>query len=266
MAVNTLINDSQEINRFFLNLSREGSTGIIRPIDAPTLGVKFKFGKTRLKEHPIALQLIGISTYGLEKLKEYKDLKIEVFGQDKRVSFEARTLKVGNNGIWVSLPHEVINSERRERQRYITNDSHTPFFDPGGWTINPDDITAPPLFSLYKPISTWCRIMDISFDGICFETRFPAIIGWVEKNPIFKDSRIILPMKRPYAVPTELRWTKRIRERVRVEDNTFISIQKYKFGVKYQDPKREFLREVAEFLKIMQVTKSPEGIKGVADG
>ncbi|SMF56505.1 hypothetical protein [Pseudobacteriovorax antillogorgiicola] len=256
MVQEKLISETEQIHKYLRDLALKDSTGIIRPVKATTLGVKFRFGRTKFNEKPFGIQLVDISQYGLNKLKDYKELQIEVFGQDRRVSFKSDLLKVSKYGIWVSVPVEVSKSERRQRQRYLTNEDHLPFFDPGNWAVEPDDISAPPVFGLYKPLAAWTLVVDISFGGLCVETRFPSIVNWVESNPHFKESMVQLPMKKGFQVETELRWTKRIRERVVTEDGLTLSIQKYKFGMQFIEPSREFLQSLTEFLKVMQITEN----------
>ena len=255
MAIQKLLTEVDDIRRYFGQLAKTKAAGIIRPVQNPGLGVKFRFGNVRLKSPPYAVQAVEISRYGLERLKEFDELDIEVFGQSRRVSFTTVALQFTDKGVWVDLPKELTKAERRSRARHPMSPKQCPFFDLGDWDLDPMDITAPPVFGLYKPISNWCMVADLSFGGICIETRFPAIIKRIEASKHFRSSRLIIPMKEPLKIATELRWTKRIREPIKVDNGLFVSIQKYRFGIQFKKPSREFLQYVAEYLKSLQVAE-----------
>lgn len=246
----------QEIADYIKDLALTDSTGIIRPIEEKKLGIKFRFGRTRFEERPYALQLIDISEYGLNRLKEFTRLKIEVFGQHKRIAFDSQILKVGSRSIWISLPKAVIESERRTRKRFLTDFNNLIFFNPKSWLVDGNDIAAPPVFGIYQPLASWTPVADVSFGGVCVETRFPSLLNWIESNPVCDHSEIILPMVGPCAVATELRWTKRIRERVKTDDSSTFAIQKYRFGLRFIEPSSEFEDQIAEFIKKLQLNEA----------
>ena len=163
----------------------------------------------------------------------------------------------------MSVPSSIEKTERRTRQRHACRHKKVPLFKPGDWEIDISDVSAPPVFGLYQPLANWTLVDDLSFGGLCVETRFPSVVSWLERSPSFEHSMVQLPMTKPFMVHTELRWSKRIRERIETEDGLELSIQKYKFGLEFMDPSMEFLQAVAEFLKIMDITKDAvQGDKG----
>jgi hypothetical protein len=249
------ISGLQEIMDYLQELAMMDSTGIIRPTTEKKLGIKFRFGRTRFEEKPYAFQLVDISEYGLCRLGDFRRLKIEVLGHSKRINFESQLLKVGSRSIWLALPTAVIESERRIRQRFSTTRDNMLFFNPKSWTVDGSDIAAPPIFGLYKPLASWTSVVDVSFGGVCVETRFPALLNWIEANPVCEQSELIIPMVGPCQVATELRWSKRIRERISNEDIS-IAIQKYRFGLKFMEPSSELLDHVGDFIKKLQMDEA----------
>lgn len=241
---------------YISQLTAVDSTGIIRPLEEKKLGIKFRFGRTRFDEKPFAVQLIDISDFGLSRLQDANRLKIEVFGQQKRISFECQILKIGNRSLWIALPKAVIESERRTRERFLTDIENMIFFNPKSWMVDGNDIAAPPIFGIYQPLASWTPVADVSFGGVCIETRFPSLLNWIEANPDCEQSEIIMPMIGPCSVVTELRWTKRIRERVKTEDTSSFAIQKYRFGLKFIDPTPEFEGQIADFINKLKINEA----------
>lgn len=243
----------QQIMDYIKDLAMSDSSGIIRPVETKKLGIRFRFGKSRFDEKPYAIQLIDISDFGISRLEEYSRLKIEVFGHKKRMSFESQVLKVGSRAIWISLPKAVIEAERRTRQRFQVGVENMVFYNSNSWVVDSEDVAAPPIFGLYKPLASWTPVADISYGGVCVETRFPSILSWVEANPFSESSEIVIPMIGPCEVSTELRWTKRIRERLHSDDKNSISIQKYRLGLEFINASSEFEAHLSEFIKRLQL-------------
>ena len=250
------ISGLQNIMSYLNRLSDEKVTGIIRPFEDKKLGVKFRFGRTKFREKPYGLQFIGISDYGLTRLSEHRKLKIEIFGRSKRITFDCQLLKVLPHAIWVSVPTAVIEAERRDRQRFQTDIQNIAYFNPKSWVVDGNDIAAPPVFGLYQSQASWATISDISYGGICVETRFPSLLNWLDCHPICDESELVLPMKEPLLVPTELRWSKRIRERVSEDRKSNLSIQKYRFGLMFLQPTNAALEAVSDFIKTLELNKA----------
>lgn len=250
------ITTPEDIKLFLKLVCSNEARGLLRPVKMPTLAVKYKFSSSAVNSVSDPIKLVGISAIGLKKLKDFGAIRVEVYGQDKRVFFQSEITQVTDGMLLIKFPTKVKQTERRGRIRYLTNEDHLPFFDPGGWVVEPSDIAAPPYFGLYRPLATMNMVLDISLGGVCVETRFPSIVRWLEGINDFPNSSIQMPMKNPVSVATQLRWTKRIRERVALENGEETSIQKYNFGLEFIKPSRDFLMIVTEFLKVMKITAS----------
>ncbi len=242
------IADSAAIRKIITDLAQDRAEGIIRPVQERKLGVRFTFGDTFFHSRPPCFLLGSISDHGLNRLAPHVDLIVEVFGTDKRIAFTCSVLQHTPAGLYVTLPLTLSKAERRLSQRFKTTEDRMPFFDPKTWTIDENDIAAPPIFGLYQPLAAWTPVADISFGGVCIETRFPSLVNWVEANPTCPKAHLIFPMLKPIPIGLELRWTKRIRERSQSNEAGY-SIQKYKMGLAYLNPPREFMLEVGRFIK-----------------
>lgn len=249
------IADPAMIREIILDLASERAEGIIRPIHERKLGVRFSFGDTFLDSRPPCFVLASISDHGLSRLRSHVELVVEVFGMDKRVAFTCSVLQHTPAGVYVSLPLTLSKAERRIAQRFKTIDERMPFVDPQTWLIDPNDIAAPPVFGLYQPLASWSLVSDISFGGVCMETRFPSLLNWVEANPICARAQLIFPMMKAIPIGLELRWTKRIRERSSSTEAGY-AIQKYKMGMAFMNPPREFMLEIGRFIKELQMDKA----------
>jgi hypothetical protein len=246
------ITDPAIIRTIISELADQRADGIIRPVQERKLGVRFSFGDTFFNSRPPCFVLGSISDHGLARLQPHTDLIVEVFGTDKRIAFTCSVLQLTPAGVYVTLPLTLSKAERRIAQRFKTLDDRMPFVDPKAWVVDPNDIAAPPVFGLYQPLSSWASVSDISFGGVCVETRFPALLNWVEANPTCTRAELIFPMMKPIAIGLELRWTKRIRERTTSAEAGY-SIQKYKMGMAFLNPPREFMLEVGRFIKELQM-------------
>lgn len=244
--------EAQDIRECIAELSAERAEGIIRPLQERKLGVRFSFGETFFHSRPACFLLSGISEHGLQRLKPHIDLFIEVYNSSNRIAFHSSVLQHTPAGIYVTLPLTLSKAERRLSQRFKTHDDKLPFFDPGSFNLLASDVSAPPLFGMYAPLATMFPVFDLSFGGICLETRFPALISFLDANPNLRQAKLQFPMAKPMPVEFELRWTKRIREK-NTTGELGQSLQKYRVGLAFDNPPRELMLEVGRFIKEMQM-------------
>lgn len=246
------ISDPAMIRKIISDLADDRAEGIIRPVQERKLGVRFAFGDIFFNSRPPCFILGSISDHGLARLQPHIDLIVEVFGTDKRIAFTCSVLQHTPAGLYVTLPMTLSKAERRIAQRFKISEDRTPFVDPRAWQIDENDIAAPPIFGMYQPLASWVSVSDISFGGVCVETRFPSLLNWVEANPTCSQAQLIFPMMKPLPIGLELRWTKRIRERSSSTEAGY-SIQKYKMGMAFLNPPRDFILEVGRFIKELQM-------------
>lgn len=246
------IADPAIIRKIITELSDTRAEGIIRPVQERKLGVRFAFGDTFFNSRPPSFLLGSISDHGLARLLPHSDLIVEVFGTDKRIAFNTSVIQHTPAGVYVNVPATLSKAERRIAQRFKTAEDRMPFVDPKAWIVDANDIAAPPVFGLYQPLASWASVSDISFGGVCVETRFPALLNWVEANPTCTRAQLVFPMMKPIPIGLELRWTKRIRERTTTAEAGY-SIQKYKMGMAFLNPPREFMLEVGRYIKELQM-------------
>jgi hypothetical protein len=246
------IADPAIIRKIISDLSDARAEGIIRPVQERKLGVRFAFGDCFFNSRPPTFLLGNISDHGLARLQPHTELIVEVFGTDKRIAFTCSVLQHTPAGLYATLPVTLSKAERRIAQRFKTNEDRMPFIDPKTWLVDANDIAAPPVFGMYQPLASWAAVSDISFGGVCIETRFPSLLNWIEANPNCTRAQVIFPMMKPIPIGLELRWTKRIRERTQNVEAGY-SIQKYKMGMAFLNPPREFMLEVGRYIKELQM-------------
>ena len=254
MAADKTLKGPREFERLLDSMKARGARGLIRPKDNEKLGIRFYFDPAVESDVEKSIPLCGISATGIERLQVGQKIHVEVMGQAVRTFFESQVLRILKDVFIVSLPKKLIRSDRRKKQRYICDDRNTPFIRPVDWHVNHENLAAPPIMKAYESMTNLIRVEDISFGGVYLNSRFPAFTNWIELNPFLEQAEVYLPMQEPFQVDMELRWSKRVRERIITDQGLELMVYNYKVGLKYIEPDMKFLNSLSEFLSVMKLT------------
>ncbi len=230
-----LITDRDQVVHVLTKLVQKRTSGTASPFhEKKKLSLKFELGKIQQEPSPQLLSLEKVSREAISYLSDNSSLEVNILIADKRISFTSQIFKIEGSTLWVLVPSSLTQVERRNQKRIRTNFLNTVFFKCKEWRLEEKELDSPLCFTTYKHLATWIFASDISEEGLCIESMFPAFFNWSSANPNFSQAEIIFPMTKPCKIDAEIRWVKRIREFQRV-GNIQIPIYKYLAGLQIRD-------------------------------
>lgn len=235
----------ERIHRLFLKMCEGGMNGIIRPESQQNLGIRTSFHMVETSFREPVIFMTDISDKGLQVLNDGITVQIEVVGMPTRVMFRTKIVKKVPGGIVINMPSSLVSIERRRNARYRIVPRYMGYLQFSDWEAEKDDVAAPPVFEQRESLASWCPLSDLSIGGACVRTQFPSVLGIVQPNAADLHAKLILPMVKPIGVEVTFRWQKRIRNRIRVNDEERYRLD-FLFGVEFSN------LDEAAFLKIRQ--------------
>ncbi len=215
------------------------------------LSVKFEFGRVQFEHSPRLMALEKVAKEAFSYLQDYASVEINVMDEDKRFNFTSQIYQMDKGLIWIILPSSITETERRIQKRLRTNFLNSVFFN-ADWRRDESDLDSPVVFDTYRPLGNWILAVDISADGLCIESPFPAFFNWTSSNPVFEHAEVIFPMEKPCRVKAELRWVKRIREHQKTNTTNPVALYKYLAGLQITQKDQRYnqlFAAIAEKLK-----------------
>lgn len=196
----------------------------------------------------LGFRICDISERGIQNIIGSHLLQIEFLGLSTKVLFVTSLITVEQNSIIVSIPNEILSIERRTYSRYTTTNNFNCFASFEFWKPQKHNITSPPVFTGLETFAEYNYIIDISEGGFCFKTRFPAIMENMRRGLVDEKTKLILPLQPPIIVTTEIRWTKRIKERINIEGaERFQKI--FKAGMQFVNLSNDNRRDIQHLIK-----------------
>lgn len=168
----------------------------------------------------------------MDYLEGRKNVRVEFVGMATQVVFESAIVGREKNSVLVAVPQCLVSVERRKNARFVATPDFTSYVKFSCWSASPNDLTSPPIFSHFADQANWLYIADMSEGGFCASTRFPATLTSIRSGIVDDNAKIYLPMRAPMALPIEIRWVKKIKEVVKLENATHEQ-RFYKFGVQF---------------------------------
>ena len=165
----------------------------------------------------LGFRICDISERGIQNIIGSHLLQIEFLGLSTKVLFVTSLITIEQNSIIVSIPNEILSVERRAYSRYATTNNFNCFASFEFWKPKKYNTTSPPVFEGLETFSEYNYIIDISEGGFCFKTRFPSIMESMRRGLVDEKTKLIFPLQPHIIVATEIRWIKRIKERINVE-------------------------------------------------
>lgn len=180
----------------------------------------------------VAMTISGISSSGIQVLKETDTIKVEFILRETKVYFISPVLSVGLNAATILLPEKLVSIERRKNVRYNTNEKAMGFLRSSLVSFNRNDLTVPPTFSIYKKLDGLLPLSDISAKGFCISTEFPFLTG-IEKDMVDKKATLLFPMQKPIEVTFIVRWVKKLTDHIEIDSKRRESVTTYLYGCEF---------------------------------
>ncbi len=159
-----------------------------------------------------AIEITGLSSKGKLHLTHASQCIVELVMMNAKVVFSGFVVKFFGDSMFLTLPTEMVNIERRKNARHFVPSNQAAFISFSGWQPKPTDPVAPPCIFGFESMSGWIRISDLSMSGISAQMLVPGPVGQLERGYADPEARLHLPSQSPIKVHCVIRWTKRISD------------------------------------------------------
>jgi hypothetical protein len=159
-----------------------------------------------------AIKISGLSAKGVQYLSTAVHCIVELVMMNTKVAFAAGVVKFFGDAVFLSIPQELVNIERRKNARYPVPANQAAFITFSGWTPKSTDPVAPPCIFGFESFNGWIRVGDLSSGGLSAQMLVPGPVGQLERG--YEDTAAVLhlPSQEPVKVHCAIRWTKRISD------------------------------------------------------
>ena len=228
---------------------------VIRTSHHPDLAIKGR-AVAVLQGDVKGLRISDISDAGMEYLSNKNSVRIEFRGIKTQLVFDGAIIDNSINSILTSLPKSLISLERRENQRFSTLRSHSIFADVGLLRLaakqNSNILHCAPSQTHLK---SWLRVNDVSLGGFATTTIFGKVSGIVKRGLIDDEIYLRIPSNPPFQCSAEVRWTKKIKERLVTPQGDFYT-RKYAIGWSFIEPTDEMSLALQKFMKAVTMANA----------
>ena len=242
------IADRARIVRILSRVCEASVEVLIRSSSLKAVAIRGRAADIFEKADPPSMRICNVSERGLKILEGSKKLRIELVGMKTQVLFDSKIIGRDHNSIIINFPTELLSIERRQAPRYASSPSYCSYVRLSQWEASPIDMASPPIISPFNNMASWVYIADLSDGGFCAVARFPSVLSSVNRGKILEASEVILPMEQPIITPLEVRWVKRIKDRVNVEGAARYQ-RLFKFGVQFVDLSSENKLRVKNYIR-----------------
>ena len=252
MESKSKIVNTERIIRLVQKICMANMSAVLRPKNNPQLSIRASFRNiiNRTGNSDGFLVLHNISERGLEKLPVGTVISTEIIGLATKVSFLTKIMAHFPGGVAVLIPRELLSVERRQAARFPIKANLASFLQFSKWWPEPNDFSAPPVFDLYRDVSGWISLGDISAAGCSIKMRFPSVLTVIETG--FTDDQAILrlPLQPPMKVCVETRWQKRIKENVANSERQCLE---FRVGILFVNPSSDVQMSIKAYIKQITV-------------
>ncbi|MEY4630292.1 MAG: hypothetical protein RIQ81_412 [Pseudomonadota bacterium] len=185
---------------------------LVRLSETDTVAVRGVFSEIATLEGYHALRIGGVSAKGVEFLGKSSQCFVELVMMNSKVVFGSFIVKLVGDSVYLALPTELVNIERRKNARYPIPPTHAAFFCLSSWLPKATDPVAPPVVTGFDAFLGWIKIGDISMGGFSAQMLVPGPRTELERGVVDEAATIRFPGQEPIVAPSIVRWTKRIAD------------------------------------------------------
>ena len=235
------------VERILKRICAENLQVLLRREDQKKVAVRGNAEAIRDGDNPPALLISDISDKGLRHLKNPGVVRVEFAGMSNKVVFRTKVIKQEFDTVYVVKPTSLFSIERRANARHAVNERLLSFVQLERWQPRMTEVTSPPMLSPYLDISNWLGLGDISEGGFCAVTRFPSVLASISQGDVDQNAKLILPMQPPIDSPVEVRWVRRIQEKMDLEGTTRHK-QFFRIGLQFSEFSDELMVGVKQYI------------------
>lgn len=208
---------------------------MIRLNEADTIAVRGVMTEVAQFEGTRTIKISGLSPKGVQYLSAASHCIVELVMMNAKVAFATFIVKFFGDSVFLTLPKELVNIERRKNARYVVPANQAAFITFSGWAPKASDPVAPPCIFGFEGYAGWIRVGDVSSGGLSAQMLVPGPVGALERGFEDKAAVLHLPSQEPVQVHCAIRWTKRISDwSMSNPVNKYTRI--FKLGVEFVSP------------------------------
>ena len=237
-------------------LEKAGQTGlplIIRVLSVPNVAVK---GRAKLTNGGIALngfKVANISDRGIDFLAKNGSggIQIEFVLSSSKLMFHTSISHFSQSDCTFTTPSYLISIERRKNARFPIMGNLRAYMAMASSKPISLDLGAVPYFESSKDLAAILPLSDISLGGVALAYRFPSILTEFLSGKLSESAFLLLPMSRPIAMETSIRWSRKTTDIVTDVDGQTRMVGVYRFGLQFVNPSEELLKSLRGFIQMI---------------
>jgi len=243
------ITNPERVQRILSRMCQGSLPVMVRTTENLAVAVKGRAANLILEGSVRAMRISNVSMKGMEFLGNQQAVQVEFVMMSTKVVFVSRILLREQSSILLDVPESLVSIERRKNARYGTTQDLTAFVQFSIYQPPPDDMAAAPFFPHCSDVANHIALSDLSLGGICAVSRFPSLNGILRRGMVDDRAKLYLPMQSPLETSVEVRWFKRIKEHVRVNDGETRSIRSYRFGLEFVAQSEAVQMQIRTFIQ-----------------
>lgn len=249
------ITNPDRIDRILRRICQASLQVMIRTNDKSSVAVKGRASGIVSQAGWNGIRITNVSIQGISYLSKTRFVKVEFRGMSTQVTFESQIVLRDASSIIVKVPDTMISIERRKAARFPSVPHLSSYLSMGVWRASPGEHTSPPTYPIFGDMCSWIRVFDISDGGLCAVARFPGVMNKLNKGLIDEHCQLILPMQQPRNLRVELRWYKRIKERIVLDSGERFQ-RHFRFGIQFIDPDAETKTAIRQYMQSLSLAEA----------
>lgn len=230
----TRISTSERIDRVLSKACESKLPALLRLNEADTTAVRGVFAEMATLDKYRTVRISGISPKGVSYLERSSQCFVELVMMNAKVVFGSFMVKLIGDSVYLTLPTELVNIERRKNARYTVPATQGAFLSLSGWQPKSTDPVAPPVVCGFESFAGWIRIGDVSMGGFSAQMLVPGPRDELERGIADPAALLRFPGQEPVKAPCIIRWTKRIADWTgTTKENKFTRI--FKVGCEFTE-------------------------------
>lgn len=250
--VKSKITNPERIQRIVHRMCEGKMQVLIRIKKDSKVGIRATFSAVKAQSPKSQIHFNDISEFGLQKLSVDQSVRFEVIGMPSKVMFMGKITNISQGALAIELPTTLISIERRQNVRYPTTAVKMAYLATSLWKPLLNDVSAPPIFEQFRPISNWLPIFDMSIGGVCVKSHFPSALNLLTGAADDPKAKLILPMTDPIILPVAFRWQRRIKNRVLEAGRERYQLD-FRLGIEFLEVEPTAITKIKQFLRQLSV-------------
>lgn len=245
------ITSQDRIERIISRICENMLQVTVKKLDGGNVVVKGRAVKYFHRGDVSGIRISQISAKGLDYLSMATEVQVEFSMMATKVAFVSLVMIREPSGIILALPYKLVSIERRKNARFLTTPELGGFIVPRDFTCDRFDTASPPIFSPFKEIDGFMKIVDVSIGGMSAMTVFPRVPAEIKKGMREMEVTVYLPTQKPENIKLDVRWTKKITESDVSSQGKTNSVAAYRYGFEFMEKRVDLVAWVGSYIQLL---------------